>query len=119
MCELPGPYIKWFHDKIGLEGLNNLLAAYEDKTAVAKCIFAYTENTENSENSKDVPIHLFTNLNNGTIVSARGPNKFGWDPIFMPDGYTETFAEMEKEVNNNISHHYKYKALQLFRRFLV
>jgi len=28
---LPGPYIKWFLDKTGHEGLNNLLAAYEDK----------------------------------------------------------------------------------------
>ena len=39
---LPGPYIKWFLDKTGHEGLNNLLAAYDDKSAYAQCIFAFT-----------------------------------------------------------------------------
>jgi inosine triphosphate pyrophosphatase len=38
---LPGPYIKWFLSKLGHAGLNNLLAAYEDKSAYALCIFAY------------------------------------------------------------------------------
>ncbi|KAJ7531506.1 hypothetical protein O6H91_14G046700 [Diphasiastrum complanatum] len=37
---LPGPYVKWFLQKIGHEGLNNLLAAYEDKTAYALCVFS-------------------------------------------------------------------------------
>lgn len=32
---LPGPYIKWFLEKLGHEGLNKLLAAYEDKSAYA------------------------------------------------------------------------------------
>jgi hypothetical protein len=39
---LPGPYIKWFLDKLGHEGLNNMLAAYEDKSGYAQCIFAFT-----------------------------------------------------------------------------
>eukprot|EP00494_Astrolonche_serrata_P004517 UN04530 len=37
---LPGPYIKWFLEKIGHEGLNNLLIAYEDKSAFAMCVFS-------------------------------------------------------------------------------
>ncbi len=37
-------------------------------------------------------------------MPARGPNNFGWDPIFQPDGYTTTFAEMDKEEKNKISH---------------
>ena len=40
---LPGPYVKWFLDKTGHEGLVNMLAAYEDKSAYAQCIFAYCE----------------------------------------------------------------------------
>ncbi|XP_016898898.1 inosine triphosphate pyrophosphatase isoform X1 [Cucumis melo] len=39
---LPGPYIKWFLEKIGHEGLNNLLMAYEDKSAYASCIFSFS-----------------------------------------------------------------------------
>ena len=107
---LPGPYIKWFEEKIGLDGLNNLLMAYEDKSAVAKCIFAYKEESGS-------PIHIFTGISNGSIVSPRGPLKFGWDPIFQPDGYTETFAEMDSETKNAISH--RYKALQLLKNFLI
>ena len=38
----PGPYIKHFMDAIGHAGLNNLLAAYDDKTAYAQCIFAFS-----------------------------------------------------------------------------
>ncbi|KAI6269598.1 hypothetical protein MCOR27_009682 [Pyricularia oryzae] len=39
---LPGPYIKWFMQSIGHDGLNNLLAAYEDKSAQAVCTFGYS-----------------------------------------------------------------------------
>ena len=40
----------------------------------------------------------------GTIVSPRGETTFGWDPIFVPDGHTQTFAEMPKDEKNKISH---------------
>ncbi len=39
---LPGPYIKWFLDKLGHDGLNKILAGYEDKSAYAMTIFACT-----------------------------------------------------------------------------
>ena len=40
---LPGVYIKWFLEKLGHEGLNNMLLAYADKSAYAQCIFAFAE----------------------------------------------------------------------------
>ena len=39
---LPGPYIKWFLKNLGHDGLNRMLAGFDDKTAYAQCIFAYT-----------------------------------------------------------------------------
>jgi inosine triphosphate pyrophosphatase len=42
----------------------------------------------------------------GAIVRPRSCqlDTFGWDPIFLPDGYEQTFAEMGKEQKNTISH---------------
>ena len=37
-----GPYIKWFLKKLGHEGLNDMLAGFEDKSGYAQCTFAYT-----------------------------------------------------------------------------
>ena len=42
---LPGPYIKWFLAKLGHDGLNRMLAGFEDKSAYAQCIFAFTPGT--------------------------------------------------------------------------
>jgi hypothetical protein len=38
---LPGPYIKWFLEKLGHDGLNRMLAGFDDAGAYAQCIFAY------------------------------------------------------------------------------
>jgi len=49
--------------------------------------------------------HLFEGIINGIITeSPRGTNGFGYDPIFVPDGYTETFAELSETDKNAISH---------------
>lgn len=42
MGGLPGPYIKWFLAKLGHDGLNKMLAGFEDKSAYAQCVFAFT-----------------------------------------------------------------------------
>lgn len=71
LAGLPGPYVKHFLDRTGHQGLNNLLAAYEDKSAYAQCVFAYCE----GEGAEPV---LFDGRCPGRIVPARGPANFGW-----------------------------------------
>lgn len=43
MNGLPGPYIKWFLEKLGHQGLNKMLDGFSDRRAQAICTFAYTE----------------------------------------------------------------------------
>ncbi|GAQ87725.1 Inosine triphosphate pyrophosphatase [Klebsormidium nitens] len=105
---LPGPYVKWFLQKTGHEGLNNLLLAYDDKSAYAMCIFSFAMDADSE------PI-TFTGKTHGVVVPARGPGDFGWDPIFQPDGYDLTYAEMPKEEKNKISH--RRRALDKVREF--
>lgn len=50
-------------------------------------------------------IHQFEGIVNGEIIrERRGGEGFGYDPIFQPDGYDKTFAELGMEIKNHISH---------------
>ena len=50
------------------------------------------------------------------IEEPRGANGFGYDPIFVPDGFAETFAEMDSATKNRISH--RGRAMQAFKEYL-
>jgi inosine triphosphate pyrophosphatase len=43
MKGMPGPYIKWFLDALGHEGLNKMLVGFEDYSAYAQCIIGYMD----------------------------------------------------------------------------
>lgn len=107
---LPGPYIKWFLHNLHPIGLYKMLAGFEDKSGYAQCIFAYFDGS-----SMDEPV-LFDGRCNGTIVSPAGQAHFGWDPIFKPDGFVETFAQMDRSEKLKISH--RGKAFRLLKEYL-
>ena len=49
--------------------------------------------------------HLFEGIVKGEIIATkRGTSGFGYDPVFMPEGFTQTFAEMSDAQKNKISH---------------
>jgi XTP/dITP diphosphohydrolase len=49
--------------------------------------------------------HLFEGIVEGNITRKRsGVGGFGYDPVFLPDGYDRTFADMTEEEKNSISH---------------
>jgi hypothetical protein len=105
------PYIKWFLDNCGHTGLNKMLDGFEDRTAYAQTIVAYTT-------GPDAEIRVFDGRTDGKIVTARGPTDFGWDPVFEPnEGHGKTYAEMSKDFKNTISH--RGRSFEKFRTFLM
>ncbi|KAJ5150529.1 Ham1-like protein, partial [Penicillium coprophilum] len=105
---LPGPYIKYFMENVGHEGLNKMLDGFEDRTGEAVCTFAFCRGPG------EEPI-IFQGRTEGTIVRPRGPPKFGWDAIFEYNG--KTYAEMDKEEKNKVSH--RGKALVKLQHWLA
>lgn len=62
-------------------------------------------------------LHTFEGIVNGKILaSEKGSGGFGYDPIFQPDGYSESFGELPAEVKNKISH--RARALRDFAAFM-
>lgn len=54
----------------------------------------------------------------GSIIKEpRGTNGFGYDPLFLPDGYDKTTAELPPEIKNKISH--RFRAFNQLRKFLL
>ena len=72
-----------------LNGLNNRSARF-------RAVIAFHDGMQ---------IHTFEGRCSGKIaLEARGSNGFGYDPVFIPDGYDTTFAEMEPAEKHRISH---------------
>lgn len=65
----------------------------------------------------DGQTHLFEGIVKGEITpEKRGDKGFGYDPVFIPEGYTQTFAELGVEVKNEISH--RARAVKKLTEFL-
>lgn len=92
---MPGVYVKWFLNSIGNNGLVKLLDGYENKSASAICNIGYYDGNDN---------HIFRGVAKGKIVPSNGTSLFGWDNIFMPDGFDQTYGQMDRELKNSISH---------------
>ncbi len=93
---LPGPFIKWFLESVGAKGLSRIAIESKKTAAVARAIIGYSR----AEND----VHFFEGMVKGVIVKPRGTSKFGWDPIFVPYGQKQTFAEMGQQAKNELSH---------------
>ena len=62
-------------------------------------------------------VHQFEGIVNGEITTEKsGAEGFGYDPIFRPDGYDKTFAELGADIKNQISH--RARATQKLAEYL-
>lgn len=106
---LPGPFIKWFLKTLGNRGMFDIAKKYNNFNARAKVIIGYAKDTKT--------IKYFDGEIKGTVVYPRVESGFGWDDIFIPDGYKKTFSEMGKKEKNKIS--MRKIALQKLKNYLT
>ena len=91
--------------KANIDKLLNELSGKTNRRARFRTVIAYID-AENNE-------HLFEGIVNGKIIeTAIGKVGFGYDPVFMPDGYDVTYAQMTLSEKNLTSH--RAKAFQKF-----
>jgi XTP/dITP diphosphohydrolase len=84
------------NDNDNIEKLLGELSGKENRNAHFKTVMALV--IENKE-------YCFEGIIHGKITTERkGTNGFGYDPVFIPDGYAETFSQMSPEAKNVISH---------------
>jgi len=104
----PGAYSAWVHGKIGCVGILRLLEGVPDRFAEFRAAIAFTADGRS--------VRVFGGVCKGTIARRQaGASGFGYDPIFVPEGHSQTFAE-NVELKNNLSH--RYKSLLEFSKHL-
>ncbi len=106
---LPGTFIKWFQEAVGIQGIADLAAHYEDQSATARTVIGYRDEAGES--------HYFTGEIRGRISLPRGEQGFGWDPIFIPEGHDQTFAELGPQVKGTMS--MRRRATEQLQAFLA
>lgn len=96
-------------DKLNREKLLDMMSGVSERDRKARfvCVICF----------KHVDgINFFKGSVEGKIIfNERGEHGFGYDPIFIPDGYDETFAELSNDIKNQISH--RANALKEFSEF--
>jgi XTP/dITP diphosphohydrolase len=95
-------------DEDNLQKLLAEMTTKDNRSAYYKAVICLIWNGET---------HYFEGVCNGRLVGEkRGTGGFGYDPIFVPDGYEQTFAELPLDIKNNISH--RGKAVRAMVAFL-
>ncbi len=104
----PGVYSAYVFKTIGNEGILKLMTSESNRRAYFKTVIGIRFNGIN---------YKLVGICHGTISTKEsGNNGFGYDPIFVPEGYTKSFAEMSTEEKNKVSH--RGKAVRKLAAFL-
>lgn len=104
---LPGTFIKFFVDEIPFETICRMIDGMS-RDATAKCVFGYFDGNS---------LEFFEGMLSGTIAEhPSGKNGFGWDKIFIPEGYSVTRASLDEE--NDKKTYLQIKPIAKLKTFL-
>ena len=104
----PGPLVKWMLEAVGPDGIARTAVALGDPGAVARCALIYLDG--------ETELIAEGETRGELVLEPRGQGGFGWDPIFVPEGREETYAELGAEVKDRLGH--RGKAWRRLRRAL-
>jgi non-canonical purine NTP pyrophosphatase (RdgB/HAM1 family) len=105
---LPGPFIKWFWEEIGLDNLCRMIDIYSDRSATVSLAFGLFDG---------VRFEIFVGEMKGRISDfPRGSNGFGWNPIFIHEGFEKTWAELADKEKEPFSA--RRKAIKELEKYL-
>lgn len=105
--KLPGTFIKFFVDEVPFETICSMIDG-KTRKATARCVFGYFD-------GKD--LKLFEGGLDGEIATApSGENGYGWDKIFIPQGYTVTRASLGEDDDRKT--YLQIKPFEKLKKFL-
>lgn len=108
MNKLPGTFIKYFVQELGGEKICRIVDQLPTREALAQAMIGYHDGKK---------IHYFLGEISGRIADKpSGTRGYGWDEIFIPDGYQQIRAEMDEEDYDSTSP--RTLALDQLKRFL-
>ena len=97
MKNFPGVYSRYVYDTIGLSGILRQMEGVENRAATFRCVLGLILDNGSK--------HKFVGECKGNLIhEMKGTGGFGYDPIFVPEGYDKTFSELSSEDKNKVSH---------------
>ncbi|HCP08665.1 MAG TPA: non-canonical purine NTP pyrophosphatase, partial [Candidatus Moranbacteria bacterium] len=104
---LPGPFVRFFVEKVPFKIFCSLFSG-KDRSATARCAFGYYDGKI---------LKIFENHLDGKIAEKpAGKNGYGWDQIFIPEGYKVTRASLSKEDDHKT--YLQFKPIKRLKKFL-
>jgi XTP/dITP diphosphohydrolase len=102
----PGPFIYWVRKTVGNKGLLKLMKGVKDRRAEAKAVITHYNGRAFKQ---------FVGSVKGRIAQRERGGGWGFDPIFIPQGYRKTYGELG-EKKNEVSH--RARAFKKFKAWL-
>jgi len=93
----PGTYSSYVQDTLGNQGILKLMNNVEDRYAEFRSVIGFATPTTEPE--------TFLGVVGGQIAhQEKGDHGFAYDPLFVPEGYSQTFGELTRKEKNEFSH---------------
>jgi len=92
----PGPFVRWMLEAMGAAGIARAAIALGDPRARAVCLLAWTD-------GQSVVVGRGETAG-GLTLPPRGERGFGWDPVFVPDGESRTYGELDDSDKDRLGH---------------